>query len=63
MLSSETDKLAQLEGAIKQAKAVAAHKRRIADLAGGAWDALESKRLKLLRLQAAAKRSRTDGET
>ena len=43
----------QLEGAIKQAKDVAAHKRRVAELAGGAWDALESKRLKLLRLQAA----------
>ena len=53
MLSSETDKFAQLENSITTAKNVAAHKRRIAELAGSAWDALESKRLKKLRLQAA----------
>ena len=53
LLSAETDKFAQLEAAITQAKAVASHKRRVAELAGGAWDALESKRLKKLRLEAA----------
>ena len=37
----------RLESAITAAKAEAQHKRRIAELAGGAWDALESKRLKL----------------
>ena len=52
-MKSETDKFAQLEAAITQAKAEAAHKRRISDLAGGAWDSLESKKLKGLRLDAA----------
>ena len=53
LLSAETEKFAQLEGAITNAKDEAARKRRMADLSGGAWDALESKRLALLRLQAA----------
>ena len=44
---------AQLEASIKKAKAEAAHQRRLAELAGGAWDALESKKLKGLRVTAA----------
>jgi hypothetical protein len=53
MLAAETDKFAQLEAAIKAAKDAVAHKRRIAELAGGAWDAHESGKLKKLRLAAA----------
>ena len=53
MLSAETDRFAQLETSIKAAKAQAAHKRRIAELTGSAWDAHESLKLKTLREQAA----------
>ena len=53
MLSAETDRFAQLEASIKTAKAQAAHKRRIAELTGAAWDAHESLKLKTLREQAA----------
>ena len=53
LLSAETDRFAQLEASIKQAKAESTHKRRLAELAGSAWDAQESQRLKALRLEAA----------
>ena len=53
LLSAETDRFGQLEASIKQAKDEASHKRRVAELAGNAWDAQESQRLKLLRLEAA----------
>jgi len=56
MLSAETDRFAQLEGQINAAKAKSAHKRRIADLAGGAWDAHEGMKLKTLREQEAQTR-------
>ena len=70
LLRQETDKFAQLEASIKAAKADAFHKRRIAELSGGAWDGLENMRLKKLRLKtanagltaaiAAEKKARTD---
>jgi len=52
MLSAETDRFAQLEDAINNAKANSVHKRRVAELTGAAWDAHESLRLKKLRASA-----------
>lgn len=49
MLSAETERFAQLEANIKAGKAEAAHKRSLAELVGGAWDARESRKLKVLR--------------
>lgn len=54
LLSAETERFAQLEASIKAAKAEAAHKRRLSELAGGAWDAVASRKLKVLRRTTAA---------
>jgi len=54
LLSAETDRFAQLESAIKDAKAHSVHKRRVAELTGAAWDAHESLKLKKLRASSAA---------
>jgi len=53
LLSAETDRFAQLESAIKDAKAHSVHKRRVAELTGAAWDAHESLKLKELRASSA----------
>ena len=53
MLKAETNKFAELEGAIKAAKVDATRKRRISELAGSAWDAHETLKLKQLRESAA----------
>ena len=57
MLSTETERFAQLEASIKAAKAKQAHARRVAELTGSAWDAHEAVKLKELREQQAAFRA------
>lgn len=54
LLSAETDRFASLEASIKAAKQKALHKRRVAELAGSAWDAHEDRKLKELRESIAA---------
>jgi hypothetical protein len=53
LLSKETQRFEELERSIREAKAQATHKRRIAELTGGAWDAKESRALKKLRVRQA----------
>jgi len=56
MLTGVTSKFAQLEASINEAKAKRDHARRIADLAGTAWDAHEGRALKRLREREATLR-------
>jgi len=53
LLSAERDRFAKIEADIKTAKTEAQHHRRIAELAGGAFDALESFKLKSQRVETA----------
>jgi len=53
LLSAERDRFAKIEADIKTAKSEAQHHRRIAELAGGAFDALESFKLKSQRVETA----------